>query len=108
MNQVATRVLLETDTMIVWDLTLEPGESTGVHTHVHDYLVTVIEGSTLLATDGDGENPTEVTLAAEDTFYFAVHGDVAVSGELQTTATHAAKNIGQGRYREIMVEMKSP
>lgn len=106
MNQVATRVLLENDAMIVRDLTLEPGESTGVHTHVHDYLVSVIEGSTLLATDGNGGNPTEVTLNADDTFFFAVRGDVAVSGELQTTATHDAKNIGPGRYREIMVEMK--
>jgi predicted metal-dependent enzyme (double-stranded beta helix superfamily) len=106
MNQVATKILLENDTMIVWDLTLEPGESTGVHTHVYDYLVHVIEGSTLLATDANGENQKEVSLEADDTFYFAVRGDVAMAGELQTTATHNAKNIGPGRYREIMVEMK--
>ena len=106
MNPVGTRILLENDAMIVWDLVLEPGESTGVHRHELDYLVHVTQGSTLFATDWDGENPTEVTINTGATFYFAVDGDIASVGELETTAVHDAKNIGTNAYREIMVEMK--
>jgi hypothetical protein len=106
MADVATTRLLENAKVIVWELVLEPGESTGVHRHEHDYIVHVIEGSTLRATDGDGGNPTNVELQADATYYFGVSGDVATSGTLQTTATHDAKNVGASRYREIMVEIK--
>jgi hypothetical protein len=106
MADVATSKLLENDKIIVWELVLEPGESTGVHTHQLDYMVHVIEGSTLRATDGNGENASDVPLADNDTFYFSISGGIAEGGELQTTTTHDAKNIGPGRYREIMVEIK--
>ena len=33
MAEVATTKLLENDKVIVWDLQLQPGESTGVHRH---------------------------------------------------------------------------
>ena len=106
MSDFGMTKLMESDQIIVWELVLEPGESTGVHTHEFDYIVYVLEGSTLLATDGDGSNPSEVVLADRDSFQFKIDGDMALAGELQTTATHNAKNIGPGRYREIMVEVK--
>lgn len=106
MSEVATRKLLENDKVIVWELLLEPGESTGVHCHEMNYVIHVIEGSTLRATDGNGENPAEVTLEADDTYFFEVAGGIATSGRLRTTATHDAMNVGAGRYREIMVEFK--
>jgi len=106
MADVATNKLLENDKVIVWELILEPGDSTGVHTHELDYMVYVIEGSTLRATDGNGENPSDIPLHDNDTFYFKVKDGIATAGDLQTTVTHDAKNIGAGRYREIMVEIK--
>ena len=106
MADVATRKLLENDKVIVWELLLEPGESTGVHRHELDYIVHVVEGSTLRATDGDGGNATEVPLQADATYYFSVSDGIATAGDLQTTATHDAKNVGPGRYKEIMVEIK--
>ena len=106
MADVATTKLLENDRVIVWELVLELGESTGVHTHELDYVVHVIEGSTLRATDGNGENPSDVPLKENDAFYFHIQDGVASSGGLQTTTSHDAKNIGPGRYREIMVEIK--
>ena len=105
MAEVADKKLLENDKVIVWELQLEPGERTGVHQHQHDYIVHVIEGSTLRATDANGET-NDVPLNANDTFYFRIEGDIATSGDLQTTASHDAENIGSNRYREIMVEMK--
>ena len=106
MADVATTKLLENDKVIVWELILEPGESTGVHTHELDYIVHVVEGSTLLATDGDGGNANEVPLEDGATYYFSVSNGIATSGDLQTPATHNAKNVGSRRYQEIMVEIK--
>ena len=97
--------LLENDQLIVWELTLAPGESTGEHRHELDYLVHVIEGATLRATDS-ANNVTDVPLQDGDTFHFKVDGDRAFAGELATTAVHDAENLGPGRYREIMVELK--
>ena len=106
MAEVATRKLLENDKVIVWELLLEPGESTGVHRHELSYIVHVIEGSTLRATDGNGENADEITLQPDDTFFFEIRDGIATSGGLRTPTTHDAKNVGGGRYREIMVEIK--
>lgn len=106
MAEVATKKLLENDKIIVWELVLEPGEDTGVHTHELDYMIHVTEGSTLQATDGNGEHQGDVPLETDATFYMAVKDGFASSGDLRTPTTHNAKNIGPGRYREIMVEVK--
>lgn len=106
MADVATIKLFENDKVIVWDLVLEPGESTGMHTHELDYLIHIVEGSTLSAIDGDGSNPRDVPLKSGETHYFSVKDGVAMAGDLKTNATHDAKNVGPGRYREIMVEIK--
>ena len=47
MADVATTKLFENDRVIVWEMVLEPGESTGVHTHQRDYFFHVLEGSTV-------------------------------------------------------------
>jgi len=104
--EVATTKLLENDKIIVWELVLEPGERTGVHTHQMDYMIHVLEGSTLQATDRNGENTRDVPLQDNATYYLSVKDGIASGGGLQTDATHDAKNIGLGRYREIMVEIK--
>ncbi len=106
MADVATTKLLENDKIIVWELVLEPGESTGVHTHKMDYMIHVLEGATLQATDRHGENSRDIPLGVDDTYYLSVEDGIATGGGLQTDATHNAKNIGPGRYREIMVEIK--
>ena len=106
MGDVATKKLYENDKVIVWDLTLEPGERTGVHTHKLDYMLHVLEGSTLRAYDGDGTVMADVPLEDETTLYFAVKDGIATANGLQTNATHEAENVGTGRYREIMVEVK--
>ena len=106
MTEVATKKLLENDRVIVWELLLQPGEETGMHTHEHDYIVHVIEGSTLRATDPQDSPPKDIPLAAGDTFYFRVADGVALAGDLETSTTHNAENVGPGVYREIMVEVK--
>ena len=106
MADIATKKLLENNKIIVWELVLEPGERTGVHTHEFDYMLHVIEGSTLRATDGNGTFQADVPLENDTTFYFSVKDGIASAGDLQTSATHDAENVGPSRYREIMVEVK--
>lgn len=42
MSGVGTKKVFENDRVIVWEMTLEPGDSTGQHTHEHDYFFRVI------------------------------------------------------------------
>ena len=106
MSEVATTKLLENDKVIGWEMVLEPGESTGLHSHEHDYIIQVIEGSTLCATDQDGGNPTDIEFPTDATFWLDVRDGEVILGDLRYCATHDAKNIGDTRYREILVEIK--
>lgn len=106
MADVATTKLLENDKVIVWEMLLEPGERTGVHTHEHGYIIQVIEGSTLRATDENDENPIDLDLATDETYWVDVKDGEVILGEARAPATHDAENIGTGRYREILVEIK--
>ena len=54
MSDIATRKIFEDDKISVWEMVLEPGESSGVHTHSHDYLFYVLEGSSAEVTDKNG------------------------------------------------------
>jgi quercetin dioxygenase-like cupin family protein len=39
----------------MWELQLEPGQSSGLHTHVYPYTFYVLNSSTLEVTGADGE-----------------------------------------------------
>ena len=93
---VGTRLLFENERVRVWDLRLEPGESTGLHRHECDYLYVVIGDGRLQAADAEGK--CRVARDMKD-------GEVRfnqVSGE----AVHEAFNVGPGRWRNIVVELK--
>ena len=106
MAEIATTKMLENDRATVWELVLEPGESTGVHTHEHSYIIQVLEGSTLEATDAEGSPAGTIELKEGETYWVPVENGEVVLGELRAPATHNAKNVGQSRYREILVEVK--
>jgi len=92
MADVGTKLLFENDRVRVWEVVMEPGESLGSHTHEHDYLFYPTEGSTIEVTRAAGTERTE--LRAGEVHYFA-RGD-----------THAARNVGDRRFHEILVELK--
>ncbi len=106
MADIATKKIFENDKIAVREMVLEPGESTGVHTHSHDYVFYVIEGSTGEVTDKDGNVLGNLELKAGDTMFFRLEGEEVVAGELRVPAIHSARNIGTTRYREILVETK--
>jgi quercetin dioxygenase-like cupin family protein len=89
-------LLLENDRVKVWSLTLEPGQSTPVHTHQLDEIVICLESSKLRVTiPGPEPEGTTVQPKFGDVFTPKVKG-----------VTHVLTNAGETRYRQVSVELK--
>lgn len=93
---VGTRLLFENDRVRVWDLRLEPGESTGLHRHETDFLYVVI---------GDGELQTVFPDGTSDPPRLMQDGEVRFR-EVNGESVHAALNTGDKPWRNIVVELK--
>ncbi len=106
MSDVGTKKLFENDKITVWEMILEPGESSGVHAHRNDYLFQVISGSTIETIDGNGVSLGEFPLDSGSTHHLTLDGDELVYGDVRIPATHDARNVGSSRYHEIIVELK--
>ncbi|HIM56606.1 MAG TPA: hypothetical protein EYM39_07880 [Candidatus Latescibacteria bacterium] len=94
--EVGTRLLFENERVRVWDLQLAPGESTGVHRHERDYLYVVIGDGRLQAADADGEGREASDMKDGEVRFNEVDGE----------AVHEAFNVGDGSWRNIIVELK--
>ena len=92
MAEVGSKLVFENERVRVWEFTLQPGESIEAHRHDHPYFFYPIEGGTLEVTRASGV--TRATLEAGKVYY-REGGD-----------THAAKNVDDHRYHEILVELK--
>ena len=92
MADVGTRLVFENERVRVWEFTLQPGQSVAAHKHDHDYFFYPIEGDTLEVTRANGV--TRLTLNAGEV-YCRQAGD-----------THAARNVDDHRYHEVLVELK--
>ncbi len=93
LGNVATRLLFENERVKVWEMLLEPGESSDLHRHELDYLLYILEGSSI-----DADRPN-----AESQRY-PVH-----PGQLVWIArggTERAVNRSATRFRELLVELK--
>lgn len=95
-DDVGTRLLFENDRVRVWDLRLAPGESTGRHRHCCDYLYVAIGDGRLQGISSDGV-PKPVNEMKD--------GDVRFR-EVPDEDVHEAINIGDGPWRNIVVELK--
>jgi quercetin dioxygenase-like cupin family protein len=96
-TDVGTRLLFENDRVRVWDLCLEPGESTGLHRHETDYLYVAIGGGTLQGVAADGTKRPLSTMADGEVRFRPIGKD----GEI-----HEAINVGDAPWRNIVVELK--
>lgn len=92
MADVGTKLLFENERVRVWEVVLEPGKALGMHTHELDYLFYPTQGSSMEVIRTSGVERTE--LRAGEVYYFQ-RGD-----------THAARNVGDHRFHEILVELK--
>jgi beta-alanine degradation protein BauB len=100
LGDVATKRLFENDRVRVWEMELDPGQSSDVHEHKLDYLLIQLEGDKIAGifeSDTGGSYPPGT-----------VEGDVAPGNVIyiERGGIETAKNTGDRRYREILVELK--
>ena len=109
MSGVGTRVVFEDDRIKVWELELGPGQKTAIHTHTMDYMFYVISGSSLEILDEEDNRIGVFDYKDGDVLPLQLEGDelVVIGDEsLRVPATHAARNVGDKFYRELLVEEK--
>jgi quercetin dioxygenase-like cupin family protein len=93
MADIGTKLIFENDRVKVWEFTLQPGQSIGLHTHMRDYLILPIETSTVEVTRPG--RPIEVREYAAGSVIWRDKGE-----------THDARNVGANRYHQLLVELK--
>ena len=101
MADVGTIKLFENERVVVCEVLLEPGQSTGVHTHEREYFYHVLEGSMIGTTDAEGNPTGDFQFGTGSTNWITVEDGEVVLGNTRASATHGAKNVGSSRYREI-------
>ena len=97
-SSVGSRLLFENEAVRVWDLQLAPGESTGQHRHELDYFYVVIGDGKLQRVDPDGTHHPPKSMSDGEVHFRQVNGQ----------AVHAAVNVGETIWRNIVVELKQP
>ena len=93
LGNVATRLLFENERMKVWEMRLEPGEASDLHRHGLDYLLYILEGTSIDADRPDGES---ARFAVEPGQMFFV----------RRGGTERAVNRSPTRFRELLIELK--
>jgi len=94
---VGGRILLEDEKVRIWELILEPGEASDLHLHEHDYYLVIFEGDYVAGVTPKG-SPVE-------SFVGVVPKD-GNTVSIPKGGLEWAYNVGQKRYREIIVELK--
>ncbi len=93
-GDVGTKLLLENDRVKIWEMDLRPGEESADHHHDLDYILVILEGDRIagICTDGREDIYADVQLGV--TVYVKAGG------------TEIARNVGDKRYHEIIIELK--
>ena len=110
-GKLGTEKVFENDKVIVWNFELAPGEETDVHTHEHSYMWYAVEGTTLRTYDEHGKELGDLEVPTGSVYSLKLdNGELEVLSDIgkgmRVPATHKARNIGDTRYREILVEYK--
>jgi hypothetical protein len=94
-NPVGTELAFEDERVRIWRIDLAPGEVAAMHTHFLDYTSVVVEGDAVERLNADG---TVDLLAVKVGGYMRWH---------QGSLRHGLRNVGSGRFRNVIVEIKS-
>jgi hypothetical protein len=99
LGPVGTRLLFENERVRIWEMDLAPGARSATHRHDLDYVLVQIDGDRIAAT------PEPDTGGA---FRDYVEGDVepGKTRYIRRGGIETAINVGQRRYREILIELK--
>jgi beta-alanine degradation protein BauB len=99
LGDVASRILLENDRVRIWEMNLAPGESSDVHEHTLDYILVQVAGDRIAGVpEPDTKGPYKDYIEAD-----VVPGNVIY---VEKGGIETAKNVGQQRYHEILIELK--
>src|SRR3989475_1908863 len=93
LGNVATRLLFENERVKVWEMRLEPGESSDLHHHGLDYLLYILEGTCVDADRPNGESQS----------YPVRPGQLVW---VERGGTERAVNRSETRFLELLVELK--
>ena len=96
-GRLGTRVLVENNTVRVWHLELQPGETSPLHTHMNPYLFVVLEAAPCRTRFADGTSVDDDDRG----------GKTVWVGLRDNTRTHTLTNIGSARYTNRVIELLS-
>lgn len=95
LGDIGNSVVFENDTVRVWEVVLEPGESQPWHLHHHPYLIVAIEGAENRMDFLDGDPPRELHETPGRVVY------------RESGRPHMLTNQGTTRYVNRLVELKT-
>ncbi len=93
LGDIASKVLFENDHVKIWNLIVDPGQSSDWHLHGRDYVTIVVEGGGLTVEFEDGARQS----SPSDVGSWTYHGEHKV---------HRVHNEGSKRYKNVLVELK--
>lgn len=96
LGDVATNLLFSNELVNVWEMLLEPGERSDRHRHDHPYLLCVLEGTAVDATQDGRDGSVHIPVQPGSVFF------------VPPGATETAINASDTRFREILIELKGP
>ena len=96
MGQIATKELFENEWVRIWEMNLEPNEASDLHHHENDYLVILFEGDRIAAVPQPDSGKQPVVFPVE----------IGNAVFVKKGGTEWAFNLGNKRYREILIELK--
>ena len=94
LGEIASVVLFENDRVKIWNLIVEPGESSDWHLHGRDYVTVVIESNGGLdAQFADGTTNKSNNVVGDFTYH-------------DSHQVHRVVNNTDRRYRNVLIELK--
>ena len=96
LGDVGTKVLFENEFCRVWEMDLAPGESSAVHRHDHPYALVILDGDRIAAIP-EPDSPVHGE-------YIEAEVNAPMIVELEAGGIETAKNIGEKRYYELLIE----
>ena len=97
LGSVADEVLIEDDNVRIWQLTLEPGQSSALHRRDHDYYLCIMSGDRIVGMELPG---------SEADMYVCEIPPQGNTVFVPAGTTEWAVNVGTQPYREILIELK--
>ena len=109
-HYIGSEVIFEDQFVRIWNFTLAPGQMTSMHRHMCNYYFVAVTSTELEVYLENGER--SFSFHATGTLGFRIEGDNLVQTGVENNTivvprTHAARNIGNNTYQEILFESKA-